>query len=1282
MAENTLEAFGMTRGQMEEANQRAADQMLPIPYNIPGEEAPVQEDRFGDTAEWAAKDVWEEAKRRFQVRGTDEGAAGAFPEADSGVLNTFATGLGYAADMGLAGLEASDAAWKYSVGLASELIPGMDKNQERRFTRDVSSIPEAFAGNVFGINAGVPLPTASQASTGVRMATGDVLDAMPEYDPTRVNIFGGLGATDPGYTQSGRKVPESTGADGKYRFEMDDSNISVVPYNVTVVRFNPNATPKIPTNSNISTLGDIMVADELFYQYPDIQNIPVVFNSSFDPSLRGSVYNNNIVALNSDFLQKPPEELKKTLIHEIQHLIQGREGFAQGTSPENRDVLTFARGEIDSPENTQAWAEYSQDLANYRKNENLVEPLQKLKNFYGSFAARNDFLLAEPRMLQRVARRLRNRDSELPVQLNLISDVKEVEDLLETLDSANPEYFDYFSGRVSSLLKRANTLAGDQNADILEETLDVNPAVFKPGYTSDILEYFIPTPAPTLPDLPPPGGSPDTSVLFRTYERKRGEVEARNAADRMSMTLEERLKTSPESTEDPRIPRPYQWGDPSNLNQPSSSVISDEVAGKTNLDAWSEGAYFKDPVTGQPQTLYHGMGGTLRGEPVEFMGENFEPSYQGTLGPGTYLTTDPEVASNFATGQRGGYTDQKFGGQVFPVYTNVTRVFDDSTLNSDSFKNIRQELADLIEENTDDPYVFSLADKLRNDEELSVGNLFTRVEDGKVRGSGVGFIVSDFLESVGFEGISTITDKGFHEAVIFPGHSNLDFPKQSIKSALQGPEGRYSRETNDMRFAKGGLAVDNEMKTMMAEGGIKDDGMNRDPVSGNEIPAGSLAEEVRDDVDAKLSSGEYVVPADVVRFFGVDYFEKLRNKAKMGLEKMEADGRIGGEPAPMDDDLPFSDEELMSVEDTPVGMAEGGSVTSGLDPQQFQPGFSFGMTPSASSGASTVSKTFTNAAGEIRSILFVNGQPVVPIPEGFYEDVPENTQRAIPTTATSVAPVSNNDRDRPAGVIPTSSEGNDTKFGGFMSEDDIQKLTDDPLAFGSGALKGDEFFSAKRTGSLGALAGPAGMVAGSVVGGGMELENIARARAALLLAQDQGLEDTEGYKNLQKEIDSAVDDLSGAGKLLNLIGFGSGEGYADRVGMASETTQAIPTAGTSTRTSGTSTRTSGTSSSALAPTSSIRPSSLPTRNSGDVGPSAASKAASDYQARVSSSGASSVQDYAQATKAPQKTSNTGSGTSGTAMKNDSVSARDASDPRNMAKGGLVSKPKKKPVAKK
>ena len=96
---------------------------------------------------------------------------------------------------------------------------------------------------------------------------------------------------------------------------------------------------------------------------------------------------------------------------------------------------------------------------------------------------------------------------------------------------------------------------------------------------------------------------------------------------------------------------------------------------------------------------------------------------------------------------------------------------------------------------------------------------------------------------------------------------------------------------------RGGAMLGKQMEmAFMQEGGLKDDGMDRDPVSGNEVPSGSLAEEVRDDIPVQLSEGEYVVPADVVRFFGVKFFEDLRMQAKMGLAQMEESGRIGGEP--------------------------------------------------------------------------------------------------------------------------------------------------------------------------------------------------------------------------------------------------------------------------------------------------------------------------------------------------------------------------------------------------
>ncbi len=120
-----------------------------------------------------------------------------------------------------------------------------------------------------------------------------------------------------------------------------------------------------------------------------------------------------------------------------------------------------------------------------------------------------------------------------------------------------------------------------------------------------------------------------------------------------------------------------------------------------------------------------------------------------------------------------------------------------------------------------------------------------------------------------------------------------------------------------------------QMAFMMEEGGLTDDGTTMDPVSGNEVPPGSMAEEVRDDVPAQLSEGEYVVPADVVRFYGVKFFEDLRSEAKRGLMDMEANGRIGGEPVAQTIDNQtggeLTPEELAALEQI-QGMAVGGMV--------------------------------------------------------------------------------------------------------------------------------------------------------------------------------------------------------------------------------------------------------------------------------------------------------------------------------------------------------------------
>ena len=60
----------------------------------------------------------------------------------------------------------------------------------------------------------------------------------------------------------------------------------------------------------------------------------------------------------------------------------------------------------------------------------------------------------------------------------------------------------------------------------------------------------------------------------------------------------------------------------------------------------------------------------------------------------------------------------------------------------------------------------------------------------------------------------------------------------------------------------------------------------------NKAPFGSLEEEVADDIPVMLSEGEYVIPADVVRYWGLKHLEEMRMMAKCGLMSMQQDGRL------------------------------------------------------------------------------------------------------------------------------------------------------------------------------------------------------------------------------------------------------------------------------------------------------------------------------------------------------------------------------------------------------
>ena len=122
------------------------------------------------------------------------------------------------------------------------------------------------------------------------------------------------------------------GNEGKWRFEIDDSNFNIKPD----VKLEKNSTYK---------LSDILEAPELYEAYPALEGVEIQFKDldkgqgSFDLySKIIQIDNNEISDTDSKSYEmlglKNQNKLFGDLMHEIQHYIQDIEGFSIGSSPE------------------------------------------------------------------------------------------------------------------------------------------------------------------------------------------------------------------------------------------------------------------------------------------------------------------------------------------------------------------------------------------------------------------------------------------------------------------------------------------------------------------------------------------------------------------------------------------------------------------------------------------------------------------------------------------------------------------------------------------------------------------------------------------------------------------------------------------------------------------------------------------------------------------------------------------------------------------------------------
>ena len=324
---------------------------------------------------------------------------------------------------------------------------------------------------------------------------------------------------------------------------------------------------------------------------------------------------------------------------------------------------------------------------------------------------------------------------------------------------------------------------------------------------------------------------------------------------------------------------------------------------------------------------------------------------------------------------------------------------------------------------------------------------------------------------------------------------------------------KAAKERSDKLLNKGGAMLKKQMELFepvegaFDEGGLMQEGGTVDPESGNEVPVGSMQEEVRDDIPAQLSEGEFVFPADVVRYIGLEKLMQMRQEAKRGLEMMDKMGQMGNaDEAVIPDDIPFDMSDLDMEDDGMLEFQTGGFVPgqgfpsippgiptpqqqaagiSSFTPSQFtnyQPqftpytpppitpttGLTQQFTPTIDQQAPTFTnltgagqpspggydemRTYVNDAGMEMQIPFKDGKPIYPIPDGYKEKgeaVDTTTDVKTETTQTTA---------------PEQQEGGDEQSDPFAGKNTVRLGGE--VYTGKSGFVGDGVRSRRTTGEI------------------------------------------------------------------------------------------------------------------------------------------------------------------------------------------------------------------------
>lgn len=246
--------------------------------------------------------------------------------------------------------------------------------------------------------------TSNQKVQQIIAATLDRYSKVPKGVSTpfpSMGLMAGQQAT--GYKNAPGKF--SAVFDKKPRFEIDDSKAKLNTLGLYQA-----------ARGEITTLDKVIDHPELFKQYPYLKYMEV--NISKDNYMSGNQlasFDGNYINLNHSFLSKNnTKDAKQTLLHEIQHAIQSKEGFARGGSPtllgtprqgKAEEILkeldkiytkypqkfgqSYDDWQVNTPQNIVTRKRYLEDIAKELRDEAADETFTNYKRLGGELESRS-----------------------------------------------------------------------------------------------------------------------------------------------------------------------------------------------------------------------------------------------------------------------------------------------------------------------------------------------------------------------------------------------------------------------------------------------------------------------------------------------------------------------------------------------------------------------------------------------------------------------------------------------------------------------------------------------------------------------------------------------------------------------------------------------------------------------------------------------------------------------------------------------------------------------------